>query len=111
MIRQGDIYTLYLDPVQGSEQAGRRPAIIISGNLLNQNLNTVIVIPLTTKIKHYYGNPILAPDEINGLLASSEAMVLHVRSVDKRRLKDKLGKVDAGVVSKIKETLSDILTL
>ncbi len=48
-------------PTKGSEQAGFRPVVIVSGNLLNTHLPVVITIPLTSKIKNYKGNPVLQP--------------------------------------------------
>ena len=49
-MRQGEIWNANLDPVKGSEQAGYRPVVIISGNLLNTHLPIAIVIPLTREI-------------------------------------------------------------
>ncbi len=108
-MRQGEIWEMYFDPVRGSEQGGRRPAVIISGNLLNQYLNVVIVCPLTTKIKNYKGNLIIEPDEWNGLEEKSEVLTFHVRSVSKDRLKNKLGMILKEDVEFIKSTLNDIL--
>jgi mRNA interferase MazF len=50
-MRQGEIWYANLNPSKGSEQAGFRPVVIVSGNLLNEHLPVVIVMPLTTKIK------------------------------------------------------------
>ena len=108
-MKQGEIWNLYLDPVSGSEQGGRRPAVIISGNLLNQYLDVVIICPLTSKIKNYKGNLILEPNKENGLVEKSEVLTFHIRSVSKSRLSQKLGKVSAGDVDFIKATLGDIL--
>jgi len=108
-MRQGEIWEMYFDPVKGSEQGGRRPAVIISGNLLNQYLNVVIVCPLTTKIKKYKGNLILEPNAENGLEDISEVLTFHVRSVSKDRLKNKLGEISMKDVEFIKSTLNDIL--
>lgn len=108
-MRQGEIWEMYFDPVKGSEQDGRRPAVIISGDLLNQYLNVVIVCPLTTKIKNYKGNLILEPDEANGLESKSEVLTFHVRSVSKDRLKNKLGSIAQKDVEFVKSTLNDIL--
>ncbi|MGB5943573.1 MAG: type II toxin-antitoxin system PemK/MazF family toxin, partial [Leeuwenhoekiella sp.] len=90
-MKQGDIWELYLNPTKGSEQSGRRPVVIISGNMLNQHLQVVIVCPLTTKIKNYKGNLILKPSESSGLVKESEVLTFHVRSVSKERLQNKLG--------------------
>lgn len=108
-MKQCDIYEMYFDPVKGSEQSGRRPAVIISGNAANDNLNTVIVCPLTSKIKNYRGNVILKPNATNGLTNKSEIMTIHIRSVAKERLKNKLGVVSSGDLEQIKETLGKIL--
>lgn len=108
-MKQGEIWELYLNPVKGSEQGGRRPAVIISGNLLNKHLQVVIVCPLTTKIKNYKGNVILEPSEVNGLLKTSEILVFHVRSVSKDRLKNKIGAISTTQLREIKQTLNDIL--
>ena len=108
-MKQGEIWELYLDPVTESEQGGRRPCVIISGNLLNQYLQVVIVCPLTSKIKNYKGNLIITPDLENGLEKVSEVMTFHVRSVSKSRLDKRIGKISSKQVDFIKTTLDDIL--
>lgn len=108
-MKQGEIWDIYLDPVRGREQGGRRPAVILSGNLLNKHLDVVIVCPLTSKIKNYKGNLILAPDEKNGLQEKSEVLTFHIRSVSKKRLDKKLGEITSKEISYIKSTIDDIL--
>ena len=108
-MKQGEIWELYLNPVKGSEQSGRRPAVIISGNMLNKHLQVVIVCPLTTSVKNYKGNLIINPNEINGLTTISEVLTFHVRSVSKTRLDKKIGKIPLKDIEVIKKTLNDIL--
>ena len=108
-MKQGEIWDVYLDPVSGSEQGGRRPCVIISGNLLNEHLQGVIVCPLASKIKNYKGNLILKPDSQNGLGKESGVLVFHIRSVSKKRLDKRIGKMSSGQVDFIKGTLDDIL--
>lgn len=108
-MKQGEIWNLYLNPIKGSEQGGNRPALIISGNMLNAHLQVVIVCPLTTKIKNYKGNLILKPSETNGLDNISEVLTFHVRSVSKERLGEKVGYVSKKEVDAVKTTLNDIL--
>ncbi|WP_397446071.1 type II toxin-antitoxin system PemK/MazF family toxin [Polaribacter sp. R77954] len=108
-MKQGEIWELYLNPTKGSEQSGRRPAVILSGNLLNTYLQVVIVCPLTTSIKNYKGNLIIKPNEINGLEQVSEVLTFHVRSVSKTRLDKKIGKIPLKDIEVIKKTLNDIL--
>ncbi|MDO8965454.1 type II toxin-antitoxin system PemK/MazF family toxin [Algoriphagus sp.] len=100
-----------LNPVIGSEQAGRRPVVILSGNLMNKFLQVVITAPLTSKIKNYQGNPILKPSTLNGLKLESELMVFHIRSISKDRLIEKIGEVSKEELKTALATLNDITTL
>jgi mRNA interferase MazF len=109
-MRQGEIWYADLSPVKGSEQAGYRPVVILSGNLLNQHLPIVIVAPLTTKIKNYKGNPVIDPKKENGLKTKSELLVFHVRSVSRDRLIEKAGSVEKAELTLAIKTLNDILT-
>ncbi|MFN3999778.1 type II toxin-antitoxin system PemK/MazF family toxin [Algoriphagus sp.] len=100
-----------LNPVIGSEQAGRRPVVILSGNLMNKFLQVVITAPLTSKIKNYQGNPILKPSSLNGLKLESELMVFHIRSISKDRLIEKIGEITKEELLTALATLNDITTL
>ena len=108
-MKQGEIWLADLNPAKGSEQAGFRPAVIISGNLLNQYLPIVIVMPLTSSIKRYKGNPVLSPDKTNGLKNESEILVFHIRSVSKDRLIKLIGRIENVELELILKTLNDIL--
>lgn len=108
-MRQGEIWYVSLDPVKGSEQAGFRPVVIISGNLMNEYLNTVICCPLTTRIKNYHGNVVLKPDGVNKLKNASEILTAQIRCIAKERLTRRIGSIGAEDIARIKNTLSDIL--
>lgn len=108
-MRQGEIWNATLNPAEGSEQAGFRPVVIISGNLANTYAPVVLCCPLTTKLKHYKGNPIVEPSAQNGLTNTSEIMIIHLRSLSKSRLKEKLGEVPKKVILEIKQTINDLL--
>lgn len=108
-MKQGEIWNANLNPTKGSEQAGFRPVVIVSGNLLNDNLNIVIVVPLTTKIKRYKGNPVLAPNKNNGLKNESEMPVFHIRSISQDRLLNKIGSISHEELEQTVKTLNDIL--
>ncbi|WP_439490346.1 type II toxin-antitoxin system PemK/MazF family toxin [Algoriphagus sp.] len=110
-MRQGEIWMSDLNPVKGSEQAGRRPVVILSGNLMNKFLQVVITVPLTSKIKNYQGNPILEPSQKNGLKLQSELMVFHIRSLSKDRLIEKMGEISNEELTMALNTLKDITTL
>lgn len=108
-MNQGDIYEIFLDPTLGSEQKGRRPAIILSGSGINKITNTVIVVPLTTQLKHYQDNLILKPTEKNGLKKISETLPIHIRAIDKTRLKNKIGIIEPYEIDILKNSLYKIL--
>lgn len=110
-MRQGEIWMSDLNPVIGSEQAGRRPVVILSGNLMNKFLQVVITAPLTSKIKNYQGNPIIQPSSSNGLKLESELMIFHVRSISKDRLIEKVGNISDQELRQALETLQDLTTL
>ena len=108
-MRHGEIWFANLSPSRRSEQAGQRPVVIVSGNLLNENLTIVIAIPLTTRIKRYKGNPVLGPSKINGLKSESEMLVFHMRSIAKHRLLKRIGAVEPDELTACHKTLNDIL--
>lgn len=110
-MRQGEIWISDLNPVIGSEQAGRRPVVILSGNLMNKFLQVVITAPLTSQIKNYQGNPIIQPSSSNGLKLESELMIFHVRSISKDRLIEKVGNISDQELRQALETLQDLTTL
>lgn len=108
-MRQGEIWEMYFDPARGSEQSGRHPAVIVSGNLMNEYLKVVIVCPLTTRIKNYKGNVILNPDANNNLQEPSEILIFHMRTVSKERLKNKMGCISGHELARVKQGIEDIL--
>ncbi len=108
-MKQGEIWYASLDPTEGSEQAGFRPVLIVSGNLANEFAPVVLCCPITTKIKNYKGNPILDPSKQNGLKQKSEVMVIHLRSLSKNRLKQQIGRVDVKEIEQIKQTINHLL--
>ncbi len=108
-MKQGEIWNADLNPVKGSEQSGFRPVVILSGNLLNEHLSVVIVVPVTSQIKKYKGNPILIPSKLNGLKKESEMLIFHIRSVSKDRLLEKMGSIEPSQLEQALKTLTDIL--
>lgn len=109
-VRQGDIWLADLSPVHGQEQAGFRPVVILSGNMLNTIMPVVFTAPLTTKIKRFKGNPVIQPDQDNGLSQTSELLVFHFRSISKERLSERIGTVKKEVIKTAVNTLNDLLT-
>lgn len=108
-MKQAELWYADLNPVKGSEQAGRRPVVVVSGNLMNDHLNTVICCPLTSKIKNYHGNVVLQPNDRNKLKAPSEILTFHIRSVSKERFVKKIGNISKDELQQVMDTLQDIL--
>lgn len=108
-MKQAEIWETYFDPVEGQEQSGRRPAVIISGNTMNNNLTLVMVCPLTSKVHNYKGNPVIEPTPENGLKKISEILVFQTRAVSKNRLRKKLGVLDNNHLEDIHQTLNKLL--
>ena len=83
------IYRANLDPVLGSEQGKSRPVLVISEDSVNDLLNCVNVIPITSRKEGriIYPNEALIPKGQGGLLASESIVLCHqIRTLDKRRL-------------------------
>lgn len=108
-MKQGEIWYANLNSTEGSEQAGFRPVVIISGNLLNQYLNVVIVCPITSQVKDYKGNVILSPGKTNGLKKRSEILVFHVRSLANHRLRENIGKIKPDQLQQLIQGLNEML--
>ena len=64
---QKDIYWANLNPTKGREQKGKRPVVIISGNVMNKNMGIFIVCPISSKIKNYVGCVKLEKNKTNNL--------------------------------------------
>ncbi|HET8809604.1 MAG TPA: type II toxin-antitoxin system PemK/MazF family toxin [Flavobacteriaceae bacterium] len=108
-MKQKEIWNVYFDPTIGREQSGNRPAVVVSGNNLNKNLDVVWVCPLSSSIHNFEGNPVLEPNDKNGLKKRSEIMVFHIRSISKKRFKRKIGEIPNLQMDIIKETINELL--
>lgn len=105
-MKQFDVYQVTLDPTLGAEIKKSRPAVIISPNVMNKHLKTVIVAPLTHTIKSY-------PTRVNCRFRKQQGEVVldQIRAVDKVRLGEKLGTVEASTSSDILRVLQTMFTL
>jgi len=91
--RKWSIWRANLDPVIGSEQGKSRPVIIISEDEINDLINIVNIIPVTTKKsgRIIYPNEALLPTTKTGLENDSIALCHQIRTIDKRRLSKEYG--------------------
>ena len=109
-MKQTEIWDVNFNPVKGSEQAGIRPAVIVSGDIMNDNYNVVIVCPISSNIKNHRGNIQLRPNKKNGLKTKSEILTFHIKSVSKNRLIYRRGVIENSDLELLKENLNKILT-
>jgi mRNA interferase MazF len=94
---QWHVFFAVLDPTRGSEQAGRRPVLVISREQINQLLPVVNIIPLTSRksdARVIYPNEVLIPAGTAGLRMDSIALCYQIRTLDKSRLEQDLGELD-----------------
>ncbi len=101
---QYDVYLINLDPTTGHEIKKKRPCLIISPDEMNDNLQTVIVAPMTTKSHDY-------PTRIKVYFQNKTGWIVldQMRTIDKSRLTKKLGEVDKKTVQKVKSVIKEML--
>lgn len=109
-MRQGEIWFADLNPTKGSEQAGSRPVVVISGDTLNDALPITIVVPITSKVKAYPTCVLLKAGKAHGLKEASEAIPFQIRTVAKKRLLKKIGCVTGEELQEILRGLFITLT-
>ena len=104
--KRGELYYADLSPVIGSEQGGVRPVLIIQNDVGNKYSPTVIVAAITSQInKAKLPTHIELSAEIYGLPKDSVVLLEQVRTLDKRRLKEKIGIIDEIKMQKISGAL------
>lgn len=111
-MKRGDIFYADLSPVIGSEQGGIRPVLVIQNDIGNKYSPTVIVAAVTSKInKAKLPTHIELDAKVYGLSRDSVVMMEQIRTIDKRRLKEKTGHLDASAMSRVDEALDVSLGL
>ena len=107
IVKRGDIYYADLSPVVGSEQGGIRPVLVIQNDIGNKYSPTVIAAAITSQI-----NKAKMPTHIElaakdyGLNKDSVILLEQIRTIDKRRLREKIGRIDDGLMASVNNALS-----
>ncbi len=105
-IRRGDLYYADLSPVVGSEQGGVRPVLIIQNDTGNKYSPTVIACAITSQLsKARLPTHIEIPQGAYGLQKDSVMLLEQIRTLDKRRLKEKLGTLSAEYMHKVDKAI------
>ncbi|MBQ8432559.1 MAG: type II toxin-antitoxin system PemK/MazF family toxin [Clostridia bacterium] len=106
-IRRGDIYYADLSPVVGSEQGGLRPVLIIQNDIGNRYSPTVIAAAITSRMsKARLPTHIDIYAERVGLQKDSVILLEQIRTLDKRRLKEKMGHLDDAVMDHVNTAIA-----
>ena len=106
VIKRGDIFYADLSPVIGSEQGGIRPVLIVQNDIGNKYSPTVIVAAITSQI-----NKAKLPTHVEisaqeyGLLKDSVILLEQIRTIDKKRLRERIGHLDDELMEKVNEAL------
>ena len=106
-IRRGDIFYADLSPVVGSEQGGIRPVLIVQNDIGNKFSPTVIAAAITSqRFKTNLPTHIKVDADGCGLAKDSIVLLEQVRTIDKRRIKEKMGTLDQNYMARIDRALS-----
>lgn len=106
IIKRGDIYYADLSPVIGSEQGGVRPVLVVQNDIGNRYSPTVIIAAITSQI-----NKAKLPTHVElkgtdyGLAKDSVLLLEQIRTIDKRRLEEKIGHVTEDIIEKANQAL------
>jgi len=106
MIARGDLYSACLDPVVGSEQGGIRPVLVIQNDVGNRYSPTVIVLAVTGQVnKARLPTHVAVEARGNGLMKDSVILAEQIRTLDKRRLRERIGTVSPEIMDKVSQAL------
>ena len=106
MIKRGELYYADLSPVVGSEQGGVRPVLVVQNDVGNKYSPTVIAAAVTSRI-----NKAKLPTHIElnaidyGLSKDSVVLLEQIRTLDKKRLKERIGELPIATMKKVNEAL------
>ncbi len=106
-VRRGDIFYADLSPVVGSEQGGTRPVLIVQNNMGNKHSPTVIAAAITSQM-----NKARLPTHIElvgptvGLTKNSVVLLEQIRTIDKKRLKEHMGRLDDEMMNKVDDAIA-----
>jgi len=105
LISRFEVYFVNLDPTIGSEIKKTRPCVIISPNEMNHNISTLIIAPLTSKLKNY---PTRVPCKVEG--KQGQIVLDKIRTVDKSRLVKKIDTLNKKIQIKVLNILKEMFS-
>lgn len=109
--KRGEIFVADLNPSFGREIHKKRPVLVISNNILNQVLPTVVIIPFSSIVPQFIGPDMVKVNRQKGLDKSSTLIVNQIRSIDRERLVKKAGKLSKIDLEQVEEAIKIVLDL
>ena len=107
LVKRGEIYYADLSPVVGSEQGGMRPVLIVQNDVGNKHSPTVIAAAITSQQdKTELPTHIKVDADDCGLSKNSIVLLEQVRTIDKQRLRERMGSLGSGAMNRIDRALS-----
>lgn len=108
-MKKGEIWLIEIPSSNGHEQAGTRPAIVLS----HVEANIVIIIPLTSNLQalRFPHTIEIKPSNKNGLKEISVALVFQIRAIDNKRIKNKIGEIEKPLLNELNIIIKKILGL
>lgn len=105
-IKRGELYYADLSPVVGSEQGGVRPVLVVQNDVGNKYSPTIIAAAVTSKInKAKLPTHIELPSETYGLSKDSVILLEQIRTLDKRRLKERIGELSENMMNRVDKAI------
>lgn len=98
--RRGEIWRVNWNPARGSEQAGKRPALVIQNDIGNEKAATTIVAAISTTVRIYPMNVKIEPHQ-SGLEKTSIVKGGQILTVDKKRLEKRIGRLSAAKMKEV----------
>lgn len=106
IVKKGDLYFADLSPVIGSEQGGVRPVLVVQNNVGNKYSPTIIVAAVTSrKNKAQLPTHVSIDAAGNGLSKNSVVLLEQLRTIDKSRLRERIGTLDQELMPDVNEAL------
>ena len=106
LIKRGELYYADLSPVIGSEQGGVRPVLVVQNDVGNKYSPTVIAAAVTSKLsKARLPTHIELSAHVYGLAKDSVVLLEQIRTIDKRRLKERIGSLEPQVMARVDDAL------
>lgn len=105
IVKRGDVYYADLSPIVGSEQGGVRPVLVLQNDIGNKYSPTVIVSAITSKTGKMKLPTHIPLESDSGLSKNSMVLLEQIRTIDKMRLKEKIGHVDDNTMKQINDAI------